>query len=172
MFFRRTLVLDTEYEITRGGLPRVLCMVVYELDAQLRHVRTYRIWRGQFGPQPPFPIDDDTLVVGFALWAELMVFLELGWRLPKYVYCLHTAFLASTNFLLPKLEPGKKRLKPRKGLSDAARMYGIAGWEDIDKPAMAADIGNGLWVSIGSGSGPPVLPQAGMLPGMKVYELP
>jgi hypothetical protein len=147
--FARSIILDFEYEIARGGLPRVLCMVAYELDARLRHVRTYRLWRGQFGSQPPFPIDDDTLVAGYSLWAELTCFLELGWRFPKHVYCLHTAYLASTNFLLPKLEPGKKRVKPRKGLSDACRMYGIAGWEDIDKPQMAQDIGNGLWEKYG-----------------------
>jgi hypothetical protein len=146
--FARVIVLDFEYEVTPGGLPGVLCMVAYELDERLRHVRTFRLWRGEFGPRPPFDIGPDTLVVGYSLWAEMMCFLMLGWSFPVHVYCLHTTHLASTNFLLPK-DPEKKRIKPRKGLSDACRASGIDGWENIDKPAMSKDIGEGLWRKYG-----------------------
>ena len=33
-YFRRIVVLDFEYEIEDGGLPNVLCLVVYILDEQ------------------------------------------------------------------------------------------------------------------------------------------
>jgi hypothetical protein len=147
--FARIIVLDTEYEVTPGGLPGVLCLVAYALDERLRHVRTIRLWRGEFGLQPPFDIGPDTLIVGYSLWAELTCFLTLGWGFPVHVYDLHTAYLATTNFLLPKAEHDEKREKPRKGLSDACRAYGIAGWENIDKPQMAKDIGSGLWRTYG-----------------------
>ena len=74
-YFRRIVVLDFEYEIEDGGLPNVLCLVAYILDENLRHIETIRRWRGEFGTSPPFPIDDDTLVVGYSLWAEMTCFL-------------------------------------------------------------------------------------------------
>ena len=35
--FGRLVVVDFEYEIDDGDLPRVLCMVAYALDEHLRH---------------------------------------------------------------------------------------------------------------------------------------
>ena len=61
--YRNVVVVDFEYEIDDGDLPRVLCMVAYVLDAALRHVRTIRRWRGEFGSTPPFDIGPDTLFV-------------------------------------------------------------------------------------------------------------
>ena len=146
--FRTIVVVDFEYEIDDGDLPRVLCMVAYVLDAKLRHVGTTRVWRGEFGSTPPFDIGPDTLVVGYSLWAELTCFLTLGWRFPVHVYDLHTAFLATSNILLP-YDPDEIRKKPRKRLSDACRAYGIEGWENIDKPDIAKAIGEGRWREYG-----------------------
>ena len=126
----------------------VLCLVVYILDSNFRHIETIRRWRGEFGTSPPFPIDDDTLVVGYSLWAEMTCFMQLGWRFPKHVYDLHTAYLSISNILLP-YNPDEKRIKQRKGLSYACRAYGIEGWERIDKPEMARAIGEGRWREYG-----------------------
>ena len=104
----------------------MLCLVAYILDGNLQHIETIRRWRGEFGTSPPFPIDDDTLVVGYSLWAEMTCFLQLGWRFPKYVYDLHTAYLSVSNILLP-YNPDENRKKQRKRLSDACRAYGIDG---------------------------------------------
>jgi DNA polymerase I len=146
--FRHTVVVDSEYEVEEGNLPNILCMVAYVLDENLQHVRTVRLWRGEFGREPPFPIDDDTLFVAYAAWAELMCFIVLGWRFPVHVYDLHTAYLASTNLLLP-YRPDEKHKKPRKRLADACRAYGIEGWEQIDKETIAKDIGEGRWHTYG-----------------------
>ena len=146
--FRTVVVVDFEYEIDDGDLPRVLCMVAYVLDAELRHVGTTRVWRGDFGSIPPFDIGPDTLIVGYSLWAEVTCFLTLGWRFPVCVYDLHTAFLATSNILLP-YEPDEVRKKSRKRLSDACRTYGIDGWENIDKPDIAKAIGKGRWQDYG-----------------------
>jgi DNA polymerase I len=147
-YFRRIVVLDFEYEIEDGGLPNVLCLVAYILDGNLQHIETIRRWRGEFGTSPPFPIDDDTLVVGYTLWAEMTCFLVLGWRFPAYVYDLHTAYLSVCNILLP-YNPDEKRVKPRKRLLDACRAYGIDGWETINKPDIAEAIGQGRWREYG-----------------------
>ncbi|MBR0695219.1 DNA polymerase [Bradyrhizobium lablabi] len=147
-YFRRTIVLDFEYEIEDGGLPNVLCLVAYILDCNLQHIEIVRRWCGEFGTSPPFPIDDDTLVVGYSLWAEMLCFMQLGWCFPVYVYDLHTAYLAVSNILLP-YDPETKRIKPRKGLSYACCAYGIDGWESIDKPDIAKAIGEGRWREYG-----------------------
>jgi hypothetical protein len=68
----------------------------------------------------------------------------LGWKFPVHVFDLHTAYQATTNLLLP-YNPDEIRKKLRKRLSDACRAYGIEGWENIDKPQMAKDIGEGRW---------------------------
>ena len=125
-----------------------LCLVAYILDDNLRHIETIRRWRGEFGTSPPFPIDDDTLVIGYSLWAEMTCFLRSAGAFPKHVYDLHTAYLSVSNILLP-YNPDEKRKKPRKGLSDACCAYGIEGWEKIDKPEMAKAIGEGRWREYG-----------------------
>ena len=146
--FQQTIVVDFEYEIEVGNLPIVLCMVAYVLDQNLQHVRTYRLWRGEFGREPPFLIDHNTLIVAYGAWAEMTCFLVLGWRFPIHIFDLHTAYLATTNILLPHA-PQERRTKPRKRLADACRAYGIEGWEHIDKETIAKDIAAGLWRNYG-----------------------
>jgi hypothetical protein len=142
--FGRIIVADFEYEVRDGDLPNVLCMVAYELDEKLRHVRTIRKWRGDFGSMPPFDIDGDALFVAYSAWAEMTCFKVLGWPFPAHVFDQHTAYLAASNILLPH-NPDVARKKPRKRLPDACRAYGIEGWEGIEKGTIAQDIGEGRW---------------------------
>jgi DNA polymerase-1 len=149
--FTAIIVCDFEYEtaggefnLVAGDLPEVLCMVAYVLDGNLRHVRTIKVWRGEFGTVPPFDIGSDTLFVAYSAWAELTCFMTLGWKFPAHVFDLHTAYLAASNILLP-YNPDEVRKRPRKRLPDACRAYGIEGWEQIDKESIARDIGEGRW---------------------------
>jgi hypothetical protein len=146
--FRRIAVFDFEYEIEEGYLPDPLCLVAYILDGDGNRTEVVRCWRDEFGTAPPFPSDDDTLVVGYSLWADMTCFLRLGWRFPRYVYDLHTAYLATSNVLLP-YDPDEPRKKLRKNLSAACCAYDIAGWENIDKPDIAEAIGRGRWRDYG-----------------------
>jgi DNA polymerase I len=141
---RRVIVYDTEYEIDPGGLPRLLCLVAYILDNRLNLIRVVGMWRGEFGTSPPFDIGPDVIVIAYSAWAELIISLVMGWRFPDRIFDLHTAFLSVSNILLP-FDYNDTQKRPRKGLSDACRAYGIEGWENIDKPAMAKDIGEGRW---------------------------
>jgi DNA polymerase I len=147
-YFRRTVVCDFEYECAPGGLPNVLCMVAFVLDENFKHVRTVRLWRGDFGLAPPFDVGPDSLFVAYSAWAELTCFMVLGWKFPVHIYDLHTAYISVSNLLLP-YAPDETRKKPRKRLSDACRAYGVAGWEDIDKAEMSKDIGEGRWQQYG-----------------------
>ena len=144
MNFSSVVVCDFEYEVADGELPDVLCMVAYVLNENLQHVRTIRMWRGDFGTTPPFDVGDDTLLVAYSAWAEMTCFMTLGWKFPTYIFDQHTAYLAASNILLPH-NPDEVRKKPRKRLSDACRAYGIEGWEQIDKEVIARDIGEGRW---------------------------
>ena len=155
--FSTIVVCDTEYEtsggefnLCPGDLPVPLCLVAYILDENLNYVRTIKLWREQLlaSKHPPFDIGPNTLFVAYSAQADLTIFEVLGWPFPKHVYDLHTAYLASSNILLP-YEPDVKRVKQRKRLSDACRAYDIEGWENIDKEQIAKDIGEGRWRDYG-----------------------
>jgi hypothetical protein len=137
-------VCDFEYEVAPGDLPNVLCMIVHVLNENLQHVRTIRLWRGEFGARPPFDTGPDALFVAYSAWAEMTCFKVLGWQFPEHIFDQHTAYLAASNILLP-YNPDEIRKKPRKRLADACRAYGIEGWERIDKETIAKAIGDGTW---------------------------
>jgi DNA polymerase family A len=142
--FSTIVVCDFEYEVAPGDLPNVLCMVADVLDENLQHVRTIRLWRGEFGTAPPFDIGPDALFVAYSAWAEMTCFKVLGWQFPVHIFDQHTAYLAASNILAPH-SPDEIRKKPRKRLPDACRAYGIEGWERIDKDTIAKAIGDGAW---------------------------
>jgi hypothetical protein len=119
-------------------------MVAYVLDENLRHVRTVRLWRGEFGPTPPFDVGPDTLFVAYSAWAEMTCFKVLSWKFPAHIFDLHTTHLAASNILLP-YNPGEVRTKPLKGLSEACRAHGLKGWKNIDNDAIAKAIGDSTW---------------------------
>src|SRR6516165_10457604 len=146
--FSTIVVCDFEYEVAPGDLPDVLCMVAQVLNENLQHVRTIRLWRGEFGSIPPFDIGPNSLFVAYSAWAEMTCFKVLGWKFPKYIFDQHTAYLAASNILLPH-SPDEVRKKPRKRLADACRAYGIEGWEYIDKETISEDIGQGRWQKYG-----------------------
>src|SRR3954451_24051997 len=94
--FKQIVAVDFEFEFgghdskaaagRSGERPRPVCMVAREL----RSGETWRLWRGQFELQPPFPIDDDTVLIAFYASAELGCFNALGWPAPKYILNLFT----------------------------------------------------------------------------------
>jgi hypothetical protein len=119
-------VVNGEFQLTHGDLPKVLCMVAHVLNENLQHVRTIRMWRGEFGPAPPFDTGPDTLFVAYSAWAEMTIFLTLGWKFPVHIFDQHTAYLAASNVLLP-YDPDEVRKRPSKDLAAACGAYGIQG---------------------------------------------
>jgi hypothetical protein len=55
-----------------------LCLVAHEM----RSGRTVRLWRGEFGPFPPYRLDGDALIVGYMISAEFGAHNALGWGEP------------------------------------------------------------------------------------------
>jgi DNA polymerase-1 len=153
--FATVVVCDFEYEtvggehdLVAGDLPCVLCMVAHVLDSNLRHVRTIKLWRGEFGAVPPFDIGPNALFVAYSAWAEMTCFMQLEWEFPVHIFDLHTVYLATSNVLLPH-NPDEVRKRPRKRLPDACRAYDIEGWERINKEGISRDIGEGRWRDYG-----------------------
>jgi DNA polymerase-1 len=95
--FRNIIGIDFEFEFGdhAGDRPRPVCMVAKEL----RTGQCWRLWRGQFGPSPPFPTGPDTLLVAYYASAELGCFRTLGWPAPTRVLDLFTEFRDRTNGL-------------------------------------------------------------------------
>ena len=106
------------------------------------------MWRGDFGPAPPFDIGPDTVFVAYSAWAEMTIFLTLGWKFPVHIFDQHTAYLAASNMLLA-YDPDEVRKRQPKDLAAACRAYEIEGWENIDKKEIARDIGEGRWQKYG-----------------------
>jgi len=66
----------------------------------------WRIWRGEFGSMPPFPIGPDTLFVAYFASAEIGCFRALGWPTPARILDLFTEFRDHTNGTRPPLGNG------------------------------------------------------------------
>jgi DNA polymerase I len=79
--FRRIWCLDFEFVTRDGENPRPVCFVAKELGTG----RLIRLWQDQLGPEPPFEIDDDTLIIAYYAPAEIGCFLELGWPAPTRI---------------------------------------------------------------------------------------
>jgi hypothetical protein len=94
------VVLDFEFQAPNGERPDPLCMVARELVSGREHC----LWQGELrrAKSPPFDIGSDTLVCAFFASAEMGCFLELGWKRPVNLLCLHAEDRAATNGRLPR----------------------------------------------------------------------
>jgi hypothetical protein len=103
--FRHIIVADTEFNFgghasaddaaRSGERPHPVCLVARDL----RRGQEWRLWEGEFGPLPPFPIGPDSLFVAFYASAELGFFRALGWPMPINVIDLFVEFRNRTNGL-------------------------------------------------------------------------
>jgi hypothetical protein len=100
--FQEVVVLDFEFQAPDGERPNPLCMVARELIND----RTHCLWRDELrrAKWPPFDIGPGTLVCAFFASAEMGCFLELGWKRPANLVCLHAEDRAATNGLLARVK--------------------------------------------------------------------
>jgi hypothetical protein len=120
-------IIPTDFEFEFGGHegnpPRPVCMVAKDIVTG----QEWRVWRGDFGPSPPFPTGLDSLFVAFYASAELGCFHALGWQPPANVLDLFTEFRARTN--------GTDWLEGRSLLS-ALQYFNVDGIGAIEKQGM------------------------------------
>jgi hypothetical protein len=99
--FREIWVVDTEFYpgpgLANGGrdgdASTPLCLTAIEM----RSGRIVRQWQDDFGREPPYSIDRDTVVIGYMASAELGTHLGLNWKLPKNVLDPYIEFRHLTN---------------------------------------------------------------------------
>jgi hypothetical protein len=96
--FKRIVLEDFEFQVLPGERPRVVCGQFYELLSG----QSWQLWRDtpdQSGDQPPYLIDDETLVICFVANAEMSCHLALddGWAVPKHVLDLSPVFKCLVN---------------------------------------------------------------------------
>ena len=99
--FREIWDVDTEYYpglgFANGGVNgdpiTPLCLVAREL----RSGRVIKVWQGEFGPAPPYPIDKGVLIVGYMLGAEFGVHAALGWPEPACALDAYVEFRHCVN---------------------------------------------------------------------------
>jgi DNA polymerase I len=101
--YRHVIVADFEFEFgghdsfeeasRSGERPRPVCLVAKDLNSG----QEWRIFRGKFGPAPPFPIGPDALFIAYYASAELGCFKALGWQNPANILDLFCEFRLRTN---------------------------------------------------------------------------
>jgi DNA polymerase I len=102
--FRRIWCIDFEFLSPDGENPQPVCLVAKEVGTG----RLIRLWHDQLGPEPPFEIDNDTLIVAYYAPAEIGCFLALGWPVPTRFIDLFAEFRRETNALA--IPEGRKLL--------------------------------------------------------------
>jgi DNA polymerase-1 len=93
--FREIWAVDFEFSAPLGERPSPVCLVAWELKSG----RKIRLWRDQFGPVPPYPVDAGVLFVAFYASAEIGCHLALGWPVPARILDLFAEFRNTTNGL-------------------------------------------------------------------------
>jgi DNA polymerase I len=131
--YKAIVVADFEFEFggRDGNRPRPVCMVAKEL----RSGQEWRIWRGEFPSQPPFPIGPNTLFVAFVASAELGCFRALGWPMPARILDLYAEFRNRVNGIIGD-----------RGLIDAMKYFGLDAMSVVHKQQMVDRIlAGGPW---------------------------
>jgi hypothetical protein len=97
--FRTAWIGDAEYRAALGHNPTPVCFVFKERFSG----KKVRLWRDDLaklrGKGPPIDIGPDDLFAGYFTSAELGVFLELDWPMPKNILDLYVEFRCQTNGL-------------------------------------------------------------------------
>jgi DNA polymerase-1 len=130
--FREVVVVDTEFTAITGERPVPVCVVAHEL----RSGRCFRLFEGQFGPEPPYAAGADVLFVAFYASADLGVYRVLGWRMPERILDPFIEFRNRTNGL---------RTPAGSSLLGALAYFGLDAIAAVEKHEMQDAIGNGTW---------------------------
>jgi hypothetical protein len=123
--FREIVLVDFEFAAASGERPVPVCAVAHEL----RSGRRIRVWRDQFGPEPPWASGPDVLFGAYYASAELGCYRSRVWPMPERILDLFCEFRARTNGL---------DTPAGNGLLGALAYFGIDGMGAIEKEEMRA----------------------------------
>jgi hypothetical protein len=129
---REVVFCDFEFVATPGERQAPVCAVVHEL----RSGRTFRLFKDQLGPVPPWAAGPDVLFVAYYASAELGCYRALGWPMPARILDLFTEFRNLTNGLPTPAGAS---------LLGALAYFGLDGIGTTEKKDMQEAIGAGAW---------------------------
>lgn len=123
--FKKIWLVDFEFVAPSGAVPDVRCLVALEFNSG----RKIRLWADEMGDlaEPPYGLDQHTLLVAYYASAELGCHLAMGWDLPCHVLDLFTEFRTMTNGLT---------LSCGAGLIGALTYHGLGSIDAVDKKSM------------------------------------
>ena len=101
--YEEIVLVDFEFNGKEGNRPNVVCVVAHELKSG----RWFRLRQDQLGSEPPYRIDNRTLVVAYYASAELMCHLVETWPLPANILDLFIEFRRLTNNSSEKQPPAR-----------------------------------------------------------------
>jgi hypothetical protein len=129
--FRRVIIWDSEFQTQPpGNRPVPVCVTAREL----RSGEEWQQFCGGFSCKPPFPVDGQTLFIGYYNSAELGFHKALGWPEPLHLIDLYIEFRNHTNGLW---------LPHGSGLVGAMNYFNLD--YPADKAAMIEIINRGNW---------------------------
>jgi hypothetical protein len=123
--FKEIWLVDFEFAAPSGAVPEVRCFVALEYFSG----RKISLWADEIGDlaDPPYAIDQQTLLVAYYASAELGCHLALGWELPSYILDLFCEFRNMTNGLTTPCGVG---------LLGALTYFGLSAIDAADKENM------------------------------------
>ena len=121
--YREIWLVDFEFNGDPGERPNPVCLVAWEL----RTGQKIRLWRNQFGSEPPYPTDENVLFVAYYASAEIACHLSLSWPTPKRILDLFVEFRNHTNGLT---------LGAGNSLPGALTFFGLDGIGAVEKKEM------------------------------------
>jgi DNA polymerase-1 len=134
--FPEVWAVDFEFVAKDGDNPDPVCLVALEL----RTGRKLRLWRDQFGAEPPYPTGPKALFIAYYASAEISCHIALGWSVPSRVLDLFTEFRNHTN---------GSQLASGNGLLGALAYHGLDGIGAIEKNEMRdLVLRGGPWSSV------------------------
>jgi DNA polymerase I len=135
--FREILVVDTEYYpgagLNNGGrggdASTPLCLVALEM----RSNRLVRLWQDELGRFPPYPLDDDVLIIAYVNSAEFGTHIALDWGQPACSIDAYIEFRHHTND--GRIKSGDRE-KGFYSIGGALRYFGEDGIDTAHKKDM------------------------------------
>jgi hypothetical protein len=126
-----TWFVDFEFDAPDGEHPNPISMAALHLETG----REICLARTQMECRPPIDTSKNSLIVGFAVDAELGCFNTLGWPMPVNILDLRIEWLHTVNFT-PRLTLSKKERKKWSSLLHVMSYYGQDAMDALEKQRM------------------------------------
>jgi hypothetical protein len=131
---------DSEYYpgpgLANGGRPGDPLTPLYLSATEMRSGRIVELWQGEFGPFPPYRLDQRSLFLCFWGSAEFAFHQALGWGQPARAIDIYVEFRHLTNDARVKSSGPTKREKGFYSLAGVLRYFGEDELDIAHKDAM------------------------------------